>query len=116
MINKEEIERKKLEESKETDKKSQEDFILQMQEDNLLRYIDDLVLTATDVLRELKSYQHKIRDEFYTRDTSKGKIVQWAMNQVQQINWHFDDGADVIANYAVAKISKKFSEKKEDLK
>ena len=99
------------EQLKEETKRSHEDFTLKRRENNLLEYVDNLVVIAERNLRELKDYQHKVNDESYTEDPGKEKVVQWAMNYVQQINWHFDDGADVIMRYAVAKTNKEFSRK-----
>lgn len=92
-------------------KKTHEDFILKLREDALKEYMDNLVKAAEWILRDLKDYQRKVVDKEYAKDTGKERIVQWAMNAAQQVNWHFDDGADAIARYAVAKIAKEFSEK-----
>lgn len=92
-------------------KKTHEDFILKLREKELIEYMDGLVKAAEWILRDLKGYQRKVADKEYAKDTGKERIVQWAMNAAQQVNWHFDNGADAICRYAVAKIAKEFSVK-----
>ena len=92
-------------------KKSDEEVILEYQEKEIGEYLDHLVGTAEDVVRQLKDYRRKVDDKDYIKNSGKEKVVQWAMNLVQQISWHFDEGADVITKYAVAKTNKQFSEK-----
>jgi len=118
MLNKEEVERQRLaalpRESKVTkvEGKSDEDRLLERRESDLYDYIDHLVSAANRNLRELKDYQRKVKDEDYTHNTGKEKVVQWAMNYVQQSNWHFDDGADACCKYVEARTIKQYSEKK----
>jgi len=95
-------------------KKTHEDFILELWEGDLNKYMGHLVDIAEDVLREMKDYQRKIYDEDYVKSPGKEKIIQWAINQAQQVSWHFDEGADVIAKYAVAKTAKEFAEKRNE--
>jgi len=92
-------------------KKSHEDFILELKEGYLKEYMDDLVKTAEWILGDLKDYQRKLNDKGYTKDCKMEDIVRWAINSAQQVNWHFDNGARVITEYAVAKVNKQFSEK-----
>jgi len=75
--------------------------------------MDSLVKTAEWILRDLKDYQKRLNSEEYMKDTKPEDIIRWAMNAAQQVNWKFDNGADVICRYAVAKIAKEFSEKQD---
>jgi len=92
-------------------KLTDEEFILEHQGKEIGKYLDHLVNTAEDVVMQLKDYRRKVDDIDYIKNSGKEKVVQWAMNLVQQISWHFDEGADVVTKYAVAKIAKEFSEK-----
>lgn len=117
MLNKKEVERQRLvalgNVTNHGLKKSYEDFMLERRESDLIEYVDNMVHTAERTLRELKDYQRKVNDESYTDNTGKEKVVQWAMNYVQQGNWHFDCGADVCGKYVEAKVKKELAKKKE---
>jgi len=113
MLDKKEVERQRLAALPKKSKKSHEDFILKLREDALTEYMDNLVRTAEWILRDLKVYQTRISSKEYLKNTKMEDIVRWSMNQAQQVNWHFDDGAQAICEYAVAKIAKEFSEKQD---
>lgn len=91
------------------DKKTHEDFTLEWREGNLLEYMEDLVKTTEWVLRDLKDYQKRINDKKYLENCKMEDIVKWAINRVQQVNYKFDNGADVIARYVEAKIRKELA-------
>ena len=92
-------------------KKTDEEFLLERQGKAMEEYLDRAIGTARRVVLELEGYKSKVVDQNYIKNSGKEKIVQWAMNMLQQINWHFDEGADVATKYAVAKLAKEFAEK-----
>ena len=92
-------------------KKTHEDFILKLKEDYLKEYVSDLVKTAEWVLRDLRDYKRKINDEEYLKSCKMEDIARWAMNQAQQVNFHFDNGAQAISEYVEARVRKELSEK-----
>jgi len=95
--------------------KEMNEIIFKKAEKDLHEYLDDLIHTAKWVVRDLESYKlnldqaqaGKSKSEFTTQEV----VVQWAMNRVQQINWHFDNGARFIGIFMEAKISNKFFKK-----
>jgi len=94
------------------EKKSHEDFILKLRENDMKEYINNLVRTAEWLLRDLKDYQERLqREEWKDSYAKKEDFVRWAMNIAQQVNWHFDNGADVVSKYMVAKVNLEFSKK-----
>ena len=92
-------------------KETHEDFILKWRKENLLEYMDDLVKTAEWILRDLKDYRRRLNDKNYTKDCKMEDIVRWAINQAQQVNWKFDNGADAIGGYIEAKVRKELATK-----
>lgn len=104
-----------LEEKKEVkgvkEKLTEEQFMMKRQGKAMEEYLDRAISTARRVVLELEGYKSKVVDQNYIKYSGKEKIVQWVMNMLQQINWHFDDGADVATKYAVAKLAKEFAEK-----
>lgn len=74
-----------------------------MAEKNLKEYLDGMIDKAEKVLMDLKAYRTKINNEEYMKHNKIEDMVSWAINKVQQINWHFDDGADVIGKYMYMK-------------
>jgi len=92
--------------------KEMNEIIFKKAEKDLHEYLDDLIHTAKWVVRDLESYKlnlnqaqaGKSASEFTTQEV----VIQWAMNRVQQVNWHFDNGARFVGKYMEAKISNKF--------
>ena len=93
------------------EKKTHEDFILELKEGELTKYVDEVVKNAEWILMTVKDSQRRLNDKDYSRYTHKEDTVRSLMNDLQQINWHFDNGAQAIGDYAVAKTAKEFSKK-----
>lgn len=97
------------------DEKEMNKIMFEKAEKDLHEYLDDLIHTAKWVVRDLESYKlnlkqaqaGKSKSEFTTQEA----VIQWAMSRVQQVNWHFDNGARYVGKYMEAKISNKFYEK-----
>ena len=95
--------------------KEMNEIIFKKAEKDLHEYLDDLIHTAKWIVRDLESYKlnlkqaqaGKSKSEFTTQEV----VIQWAMNRVQQVNWHFDNGARFVGQYMEAKISNEFYEK-----
>ncbi|GAJ16089.1 unnamed protein product [marine sediment metagenome] len=95
--------------------KEMNEIIFKKAEKDLHEYLDDLIHTAKWIVRDLESYKlnlnqaqaGKSKSEFTTQEV----VIQWAMNRVQQVNWHFDEGARFVGKYMEAKISNEFYKK-----
>jgi len=89
------------------DEKEMNEITFKKAEKDLHEYLDDMIHTAEWLLRNLKGYKTTLKD-VETRKSKSGftkeeDVVQWAINQAQQVNWHFDDGARFVGNYMRAK-------------
>jgi len=89
------------------DEKGMNEITFKKAEKDLHEYLDDMVHTAEWLIRELKGYKvtlNEVKMGKSKSDFTKGEdVVQWAINQAQQVNWHFDDGARFVGNYMRAK-------------
>lgn len=74
-----------------------------MSEEDLRKYLDEMIETAEWLVGDLKDYQIKLSNEEYIKHTKIEDIIGWAIDRVQQANWRFDKGANVIGKYMYMK-------------
>jgi len=92
-------------------KGTHEDWLLELKEEGLKEYMDGVVNNAEWILRTVKDYQRRLNDKDYETYTHKEDTIHSLMNDLQQINWHFDNGLSAIAGYVDARVRKEFSVK-----
>lgn len=88
-------------------KEEMDKIMFEKAEKDLHEYLDDLIHTAKWVVRDLESYKSNLNQAQVGKSasefTTQEAVIQWAMNRVQQVNWHFDNGARFVGNYMEAK-------------